>query len=105
MMLVGEVIGVTYEFELRDAATGEILVGTTEPIAPFVQRSAGAGGGMLGLALRGGGSNRHVMDLQNLATASSEEIVAILSGGEIFPGDVEKLTAHRDRIERLISAN
>lgn len=64
-----------------------------------------AGERILGLALRGGGSNRHVMDLQNLATASAEEIVAILSGGEIFPGDVEKLSVHRDRIERLISAN
>ncbi|MFW6299794.1 MAG: hypothetical protein ACOC20_02590, partial [Oceanicaulis sp.] len=42
MMLVGEVIGLTYEFELVDLLTGEVVVESVEPIAPIVDRSAGA---------------------------------------------------------------
>ncbi|MCR9129688.1 MAG: hypothetical protein NXI12_09210 [Alphaproteobacteria bacterium] len=94
MMLVGEVIGLQYEFELVDVETGEIVVESVEPIAPIVDRSAGAGGGLLGLALRGGGENRHLLDLENMANATAQELAAILGGGMIYESDVDKIEVH-----------
>ncbi|MEQ8406084.1 MAG: hypothetical protein RKE49_13385 [Oceanicaulis sp.] len=83
MMLVGEVIAIAFDFTLVDAVTGDVLAESTQPISPFVNRSAGAGGGLLGLALRGGGDTRHLMDLQAMASATSAMLNDILSGGEI----------------------
>lgn len=94
MMLVGEVIGLSYEFELVDVETGETLVESNAPIAPIIDRSAGAGGGLLGLALRGGGEGRHLLDLENMADATAQELTAILLGGMIYPGDEKKIEVH-----------
>lgn len=91
MMLVGEVIGTSYEFSLTDSANGTVLVESTEPISPPVQRSAGANGGLLGLALRGGGDRRHLNDLDNIATAIASEVANILGGYEIYSSDVNRI--------------
>lgn len=91
MLLVGEVIGLTYEVSVTDDTSGNILLDTNTPISPMVDRSAGAGGGLLGMALRGGGSNRHILDLQAMARAAGAEIEAILEGGSIYGSDANKL--------------
>lgn len=46
MMLVGEMIGTKFEFSLTDE-NDEVVVESVGAISPFVQRSAGAGGGCL----------------------------------------------------------
>jgi len=93
MLLVGEVIGTSYSFTMTDENSGDILVDSAEPLAPFVQRSAGAGGGMLGLALRGGG-DRHLMDLQRIADAISHQVNSILMGHPISTGDVRRINVN-----------
>jgi hypothetical protein len=94
MMLVGEVISLGYTFELVDVETGQALVQSNEPIYPIIERSAGVGGGLLGLALRGGGEGRHLLDLENMADATAQELAAILLGGMIFPRDEEKIEVY-----------
>lgn len=91
MMLVGEIISVGYDFELTVGASGQIAVSTTEPLTPIVDRSAGAGGGLLGLALRGG-ENRHLRDLQNMATAVSEQLTDILAGRMLLENQAERVS-------------
>lgn len=90
MLLVGEVIGAKYHLRMTDTGSDTVLVQSNEPIIPVVQRSAGAGGGLLGMALRSG-ENRHLQDLQNVATGIAEEVITILSGGQIYPYDAKKL--------------
>jgi hypothetical protein len=93
MLLVGEVIGIGYEFSLTDTDQDAAMVESVEPMRPFVQPSAGAGGGLLGIALRGGG-DRHLMDLQRMATALSNQAIAILGGQQINPGDVKRIAVY-----------
>ena len=102
MLLGGEMIAVRFMFELSDARTGAVLVATERPLAPYVQGSAGATGGVLGLALRGGGQNRHVMDLQSVADAIAREIAAILSGGEISALTSERIRVNRDALQHIL---
>tara|TARA_R110000868_G_scaffold13584_1_gene63152 strand:+ start:4293 stop:5048 length:756 start_codon:yes stop_codon:yes gene_type:complete len=93
MMLVGEIIGTQFDITLIDAASGAVLVETTEPLSPFVQPSAGAGGGLLGIALRGG-QDRHLMDLQRIAAAITNDTIAVLAGQQIYPHNVERLAVN-----------
>ena len=94
MLLVGEVIGTSYEFTLTDQRTGDVVVETTERIAPIVQPSAGSGGGLLGIALRGGNEHRHLLDLQRMADAIANEITDIIARNAIHSSDVDKIAVH-----------
>lgn len=85
MMLVGEMIGISYEYTLSDLETESPLVRTMQPVSPFVDRSAGAGGGLLGLALRSG-EDRHILDLQNMADAVVADVTNTLRGDPIAKG-------------------
>lgn len=90
MMLVGEVIGTRFDFTLTDVQSGTLLVRSQSPLSPFVQPSAGAGGGLLGIALRSG-QDRHLMDLQRIAAAISNDAIAVLSGQQIYPHTAERI--------------
>ena len=83
MMLVGEVIGISYMLDVSDDATGTKVLESSERLSPYVDRSAGAGGGLMGLALRGAGASRHVKDLENLAIAVATQVNDILGALEI----------------------
>jgi len=82
MMLVGEVIGIRYDFAVTETETGRTLIESSEALAPPVTRSMGAGGGLLGLALRGG-EDRHLRDLENMASAIAYQLRGILTGADI----------------------
>jgi hypothetical protein len=83
MMLVGEVIGISYMFDLTDDITGAKIIESKTRLSPFVDRSAGAGGGLLGMAMRGSGTERHIKDLENLAIAAATQINNILGASQI----------------------
>lgn len=91
MLLVGEIIGTNFEFTLRDSNGGVVLVETVEPLMPFVQRSAGAMGGMLGLALRGG-EDRHLMDLERIADAIVFKTMNVLGGQSLPSTDIDRIS-------------
>jgi hypothetical protein len=82
MLLVGEVIGISYMLTLSDDATGTKIIETQTKLSPYVDPSWGSGGGLLGMALRSGG-DRHIKDLENLAIAVSTQVNAILGATEI----------------------
>lgn len=94
MLLVGEVIGTSYEFTLTDQRTGDVVVETTERIVPIVQPSAGSGGGLLGIALRGSNEHRHLLDLQRMADAIANELTDIIARNAIHSTDVDKIAVH-----------
>ena len=94
MLLVGEVIGTSYEFTLSDQRTGDVVVETIESIAPIVQPSAGSGGGLLGIALRGSNEHRHLLDLQRMADAIANEITDIIARNAIHSSDEDKVVVH-----------
>lgn len=98
MMLVGEIIGINYDVSMTDSSTGKVLVATNEQLVPFVERSAGAGGGLLGLALRGGGTDRHIMDLDRVAEAVVSELETILTKSEVMEPIAKKLTVSPENI-------
>ena len=83
MMLVGEIIGIGHEFEFTDEEGETVVVSSADTLRPVVQVSAGATGGLLGLALRGGGANRHLMDLQRLANAVAGHYDVLFTQTEI----------------------
>lgn len=81
MMLVGEMIGTNFEFSLTDE-NDEAIVESVGEISPLVQRSAGAGGGLLGLALRSGGS-QHLTDMERVADATVLLVMDIMTASEL----------------------
>lgn len=91
MMLVGEVIGISYMLDVSDDATGTKVLESSERLSPYVDRSSGAGGGLMGLALRGAGATRHIKDLENLAIAVSTQVNDILGALEIDEPVAESL--------------
>lgn len=97
MLLVGEIISISYKLKLVDNESGIDLL-ASETLTPAVNRSAGAGGGLLGVVARGGGTNRHVKDLENMALAVSGQVRAIL-GEEKIPEPVAKaLTIYDEKL-------
>lgn len=81
MMLVGEIIGTSFEFTLSDA-NDIAIVESVDTVSPIVPRSAGAGGGLLGMALRSG-DTQHLSDLQRVATATTNHVLDILTASEL----------------------
>ncbi len=104
MMLVGEVIGTQFVMTLTDTNNGAMLVHSTAPLSPFVQPSAGAGGGLLGIALRSG-QDRHLMDLQRIAAAISNDTIAVLAGQPIYAHNVERLALNPVQTTERISGS
>ena len=97
MLLVGETIGIKYDFEATDA-NSEIVLKSTRVISPAVEPSAGSGGGLLGMALRSGES-QHLRDLQRVARAASNFVLIALTGSEIDKNALKSL----DYTERAAS--
>ena len=81
MMLVGEMIGTKFEFSLTDE-DNETVVESIGELSPFVQRSAGGGGGLLGMALRSGNS-QHLTDLERVADATAALVMDIMTSSEL----------------------
>jgi len=79
MILVGEIKGVRYDMDIIDQQSGQTVIDLTEASSPFVEKSLGAGGGLLGLAMRAG-KNTHVSDLEQIIAAVTNEIRTILLG-------------------------
>ena len=91
MLLVGEVIGISYMLDVSDSTSDTKLIETTKPLSPIVERSLGAGGGLLGIALRGGGTNRLIKDLENMAVAITNSANVIIDKTEVDSGTAEIL--------------
>ena len=81
MMLVGEMIGTSFEFSLTDG-NEQPVVESVGAVSPFIQRSAGAGGGLLGLALRSG-SSQQLTDLERVADGAVNLVMDILTASEL----------------------
>ena len=79
MLLVGEVKGIEYDLDVVNSETKEVVLDLSKSSSPFVERSVGAGGGLLGMALRSG-KNTNLTDLEQLASAVAVEVRQILLG-------------------------
>lgn len=95
MILVGEVKGINYDLKVKDADTGTVLLEYTEPSKPFVERSSGALGGALGLALRSG-KDTNLQDLEQMIEAVVIEIKQILTGTEVNKTVVKKIRVNEE---------
>jgi len=94
MMLVGEVIGASFNFSVEEV-DGSLLIESSKPIRPIVSRGKGAGGGVLGMALRGGGS-QHLNDLQRVADSIANSLIEILTGKELSKVTLESVSSKLD---------
>lgn len=79
MLLVGEIKAIHYDLDVVEADGGTVLLDFSEVSKPAVDRSSGAGGGLLGLAIRAG-VDTNIQDLEQMAGAVSEEVAQILAG-------------------------
>ena len=96
MMLVGEIKNLTYDLRLEDAIDGDVLVETPKKMTVAGDRSAGAGGGLLGMALRSG---QHMNDLETLASNAAVSASDFLTADTVSSVVVKRVTAYPDRIE------
>ena len=96
MMLVGELKNITYDLRLTDALDGDVLVETPKQVGVVGDSSAGAGGGLLGMALRSG---QHMNDLETLATNAAESASDFLIADTVSSFVVKRVAAYPDRIE------
>ena len=96
MFLVGEIKGIRYDMDVVDSTTKEIVIDLTKPSSPFVERSAGAGGGLLGMALRAG-KDTNLTDLEQLAAAVAVEVRQILLGPMVNKSVKDKIRVAADQ--------
>ena len=96
MMLVGEIKNITYDMRFVDGVDGDVLAETPKRMVVAGDRSAGAGGGLLGMALRSG---QHMNDLETLATNAAESASDFLIADTVSSMVVKRVTAYPDRIE------
>ena len=96
MMLVGEIKNITFDLRFVDAVDDDVLVETPKQMVVGGDRSAGAGGGLLGMALRSG---QHMNDLETLATNAAEQASDFLVADTVSSMVVKRVTAYPDRIE------
>lgn len=90
MLLVGELKGIEYDLEVVNAVSGDVMLDLTKPSSPPVERSAGATGGLLGLALRSG-KDTNLEDLEQMILAVSEEVGQIMGGTDVNVGVAKKI--------------
>ena len=90
MLLVGEIKSIRYDLDVIKSGTNNIMIDLSEPSTPFVERSAGAGGGLLGLALRSG-TDTNLSDLEQLASAVSVEVSQIMLGPVVNKTVLDKI--------------
>ncbi|MEE9273260.1 MAG: hypothetical protein V3U57_08350 [Robiginitomaculum sp.] len=90
MFLIGEIKSIRYDLDIVDSETKDVIIDFTKPSTPFVAKSAGAGGGLLGMALRIG-KNTKITDLEQLATAVSNEVRQILLGPVVNTSVLDKI--------------
>lgn len=90
MMLVGEMKSVKYDLELTSETAEYPIVAMTAPVVVQAEKSAGAGGGLLGMALRAG-DGQHLSDLHQLIASVSRDVHAIFSGVGVSAPTAKKL--------------
>ena len=96
MMLVGEIKNITFDLRVTDAEADAVLIETPKPMTVAGDASAGAGGGLLGLALRSG---QHMNDLETLANNAAEVAADFLAADTVSSAIVKRIAVYPDRIE------
>jgi hypothetical protein len=96
MMLVGEIKSARYEATLTDRQSGKTVV-SYGPVTPIAEPSAGAGGGLLGMALRTG-DNQLMNDLEVLAESVSAQIKGVLIGPMADKSIIKKINVETANI-------
>lgn len=96
MLLVGEIKNLTYDLTFTDGVDGDVLVETPKRVTVVGERSAGATGGLLGMALRG---DQHMNDLEGLAANAAESAADFLTADTVSSVVVKRVSAYPDRVE------